>query len=203
MKAWQIFVRRNGLCGRQRKNAQVLSQGRWTWDRGNHAGRLPQTSDLMSTKTRCTRNKVNNTFQMVEHLQVSTSCLLFEVFPQVVNIYFNAGSFDKVTRSAKTNFVSQLSLIGGTFGLFTGFSILSGIEIVYFLIKVDFHYHFISSQRFHKPRQFNKISATDVVAKKLISTVNWSIPHPIGRSNPIHPYTSFQRCVLFHRWWQQ
>ena len=80
MKAWQIFVSRNGLCGRQRKNAQVLSQGRWTWDRGNHAGRLHQTSDLMSTKTRCTRNKVNNTFQMVEHLQVSTSCLLFEVF---------------------------------------------------------------------------------------------------------------------------
>ena len=62
---------------------------------------------------------------------------------------------------------------------------------------------FISSQRFHKPRQFNKISATDVVAKKLISTVNCSIPHPIGRSNPIHPFTSFQRCVLFHRWWQQ
>ena len=56
----------------------------------------------------------------------------------MVNIYFNAGSFDKVTRSAKTNFVSQLSLIGGTFGLFTGFSILSGIEIIYFFIKVDF-----------------------------------------------------------------
>ena len=55
----------------------------------------------------------------------------------MVNIYFNAGSFDKVTRSAKTNFVSQLSLIGGTFGLFTGFSILSGIEIIYFFIKVD------------------------------------------------------------------
>ena len=56
----------------------------------------------------------------------------------MVNIYFNAGSFDKVTRSAKTNFVSQLSLIGGTFGLFTGFSILSGIEIIYFFIKVHF-----------------------------------------------------------------
>ena len=54
----------------------------------------------------------------------------------MVNIYFNAGSFDKVTRSAKTNFVSQLSLIGGTFGLFTGFSILSGIEIIYFFFKV-------------------------------------------------------------------
>ena len=66
------------------------------------------------------------------------SFFLFDLHPQVVNIYFNAGSFDKVTRSAKTNFVSQLSLIGGTFGLFTGFSILSGIEIIYFLIKVNF-----------------------------------------------------------------
>ena len=31
--------------------------------------------------------------------------------------------------------VAQLGLIGGTMGLFTGFSILSGIEIVYFAAK--------------------------------------------------------------------
>ena len=31
--------------------------------------------------------------------------------------------------------VAQLGVIGGTMGLFTGFSILSGIEIVYFAVK--------------------------------------------------------------------
>ena len=72
---------------------------------------------------RCSRDRVQGEFKMQSHLHI-------------LRIYFNAGSFDRVTRSAKTNFVSQLSLIGGTFGLFTGFSILSGIEIIYFLLKV-------------------------------------------------------------------
>ena len=30
---------------------------------------------------------------------------------------------------------AQLGLIGGTMGLLTGFSILSGVEIIYYLIK--------------------------------------------------------------------
>ena len=33
---------------------------------------------------------------------------------------------------------SALGLIGGTMGLFTGFSILSGIEIVYYALKFFF-----------------------------------------------------------------
>ena len=33
---------------------------------------------------------------------------------------------------------AQLGLIGGTMGLLTGFSILSGVEIMYFLIKLIF-----------------------------------------------------------------
>ena len=31
---------------------------------------------------------------------------------------------------------AQLGLIGGTMGLLTGFSILSGVEIVYYLLKL-------------------------------------------------------------------
>ena len=30
---------------------------------------------------------------------------------------------------------AQLGLIGGTMGLFTGFSLVSGVEIVYFVIR--------------------------------------------------------------------
>ena len=36
---------------------------------------------------------------------------------------------------SQVTLVAQLGLIGGTMGLFTGFSILSGIEIVYFAAK--------------------------------------------------------------------
>ena len=38
----------------------------------------------------------------------------------------------------KVTLVGQLGLIGGTMGLFTGFSILSGIEIFYFTAKFFF-----------------------------------------------------------------
>ena len=37
-------------------------------------------------------------------------------------------------RAAK--FVDQLSAIGGTMGLLTGFSLISGIEIIYFMVKI-------------------------------------------------------------------
>ena len=33
-------------------------------------------------------------------------------------------------------FVDQLSAIGGTMGLLTGFSLISAVEIVYFFIKI-------------------------------------------------------------------
>ena len=41
--------------------------------------------------------------------------------------------FDK---NGQVTLEAQLGLIGGTMGLLTGFSILSGVEIVYFLIKL-------------------------------------------------------------------
>ena len=34
----------------------------------------------------------------------------------------------------------MLSAIGGTMGLLTGFSIISGVEIIYFIVKMVFHY---------------------------------------------------------------
>jgi hypothetical protein len=49
-----------------------------------------------------------------------------------VRIYFDTQNFDRVTRDEKANFVTKLSTIGGTMGLFSGFSIISGIEILYF-----------------------------------------------------------------------
>ena len=37
-------------------------------------------------------------------------------------------------------FVDMLSAIGGTMGLLTGFSIISGVEILYFAFKIVLQY---------------------------------------------------------------
>ena len=55
---------------------------------------------------------------------------------EIIKIYFATPTFDKVTRDARTNFVTKISMIGGMLGLFTGFSIMSGIEIIYFTIRM-------------------------------------------------------------------
>ena len=57
-----------------------------------------------------------------------------------VKIRFSAPVFDKVIKDRAAKFVDQLSAIGGTMGLLTGFSIISGVEIVYFALKILFGY---------------------------------------------------------------
>ena len=47
------------------------------------------------------------------------------------SLHYQLGNF-KVTIEA------QLGLIGGTMGLLTGFSILSGVEIIYYLLRFTF-----------------------------------------------------------------
>ena len=53
-----------------------------------------------------------------------------------VRIYFDATSFDKVVQDRADKPIDILSAIGGTMGLLTGFSIISGVEIVYFVFKM-------------------------------------------------------------------
>ena len=53
-----------------------------------------------------------------------------------VRIYFDATTFDIVTKDRAAKFVDMISAIGGTLGLFTGFSIISAFELVYFGIKI-------------------------------------------------------------------
>ena len=52
-----------------------------------------------------------------------------------MKIYFATQTFDRIEKDEKANFETKFSTIGGTFGLLTGFSIISGVEIVYFLVK--------------------------------------------------------------------
>ena len=56
-----------------------------------------------------------------------------------VRIYFDTPTFDRIKKDRSAKFVDKLSAIGGTMGLLTGFSIISGVEILYFLIKFIFN----------------------------------------------------------------
>ena len=55
-----------------------------------------------------------------------------------VRIYFDASTFDLITKDRASKFVDMMAAIGGTLGLFTGFSIISAVEIVYFGLKIIF-----------------------------------------------------------------
>ena len=53
-----------------------------------------------------------------------------------VRIYFDTPTFDRITKDRAAKFVDMLSAIGGTMGLLTGFSIISAVEIIYFVAKI-------------------------------------------------------------------
>ena len=55
-----------------------------------------------------------------------------ELSLKFVRLHFYATTFDRITKDRAAKFVDMLSAIGGTMGLLTGFSIISGVEIVYF-----------------------------------------------------------------------
>ena len=85
------------------------------------------------------------------------NCHHFEEFSdspglQVVRIYFDTPTFDRITKDERAKFEDMLSTVGGewelviardvrlecagTLGLLTGFSIISGVEILYFIFKI-------------------------------------------------------------------
>ena len=55
---------------------------------------------------------------------------------KIVNIYFDTPAYNQITKDRAAKFEDQLSAIGGTMGLLTGFSIISGVEIFYFALKI-------------------------------------------------------------------
>ena len=67
-----------------------------------------------------------------------------------MKIYFSSSIYDKIKKDERANFETKLSVIGGTMSLFNGFSIVSGIEIIYFTCKA------IIGMRFWKMNVKNK-----------------------------------------------
>ena len=54
-----------------------------------------------------------------------------------MRIYFGPAMFDRITKDKRVKFQDMLGVVGGTMGLLTGFSIVSGVEIVYYLLKIS------------------------------------------------------------------
>ena len=67
---------------------------------------------------------------------LSFTDFLLNVKLRYFRIYFDATTFDKIYKDSAAKGVDILSAIGGTMGLFTGFSIISAIEILYFVLKM-------------------------------------------------------------------
>ena len=57
---------------------------------------------------------------------------------QVVQIYFSTATYDEIVNDVSVSQGDQISAIGGTMGLFAGFSILSAVEVLYFMLKFFF-----------------------------------------------------------------
>ena len=55
---------------------------------------------------------------------------------RIVRIYFDTPTLNVITKDRAAKPVDYVSAIGGTMGLFTGFSIISGVEIIYFAFKI-------------------------------------------------------------------
>ena len=56
-----------------------------------------------------------------------------------MRIFFDTPTINKITKDRAAKFVDMLSAIGGTMGLLTGFSIISGVEILYFAAKIGWN----------------------------------------------------------------
>ena len=56
----------------------------------------------------------------------------FDIF----HIYLDTSTYDEIERDIRNSFEDQLGVLGGTMGLFTGFSVLSGVEIIFYLAKL-------------------------------------------------------------------
>ena len=48
---------------------------------------------------------------------------------QLVQIYFDTATFDEISRDVKNTMETQISVIGGTMGLFTGLQLTENIEL--------------------------------------------------------------------------
>ena len=86
-----------------------------------------------------------------------TSDLQFNSTLHFIRIFFDTSNFVRIIKGSlifhilclfyskfqdrKAKFVDMVSAVGGTMGLLTGFSLISGVELLYFIAKAVFDYN--------------------------------------------------------------
>ena len=73
---------------------------------------------------------------LITNMKIMFSDYEWENNLKYVRIFFDTPTFDRITKDRAAKFVDMLSAIGGTMGLLTGFSIISGVEILYFALTI-------------------------------------------------------------------
>ena len=56
----------------------------------------------------------------------------------VLNFFFDTPIITEITLELRTNVFDMISAIGGTLGLFTGVSLITFVEIIYWLVRFGF-----------------------------------------------------------------
>ena len=80
-------------------------------------------------------------------------------------IYFDVTTFDLVINDRSAKFVDMLAAFGGTMGLLTGFSLISGVEIVYFGLKLISEFLLNKWQR----RPIKKTTVEQILTKSFMN----------------------------------
>ena len=71
----------------------------------------------------------------LQHVHITIAEFEWKNELRFVRIYFDTPILERINKDRAAKFVDMLSAIGGTMGLLTGFSIISAVEILYFLVK--------------------------------------------------------------------
>ena len=87
-----------------------------------------------------------------------------------MQIYFDTATFDNIERDKAVKFEAQLGLVGGTMGLLTGFSIISGIEIIFFLVRLTLPSSFCFNLSFYF-RLVGSFNIRKITRAKIVSAL--------------------------------
>ena len=106
---------------------------------GNSSKDIDVLKSLINAYTAYKRHQVRST--VIIHDEDAAAQEQFQIASKpyhplrVVQIYFDTATYDENVKDVSVTLADQLGAIGGTMGLFAGFSFLSALEIVYFLMK--------------------------------------------------------------------
>ena len=156
-------VLRRNLCWRHQVGHWLCGTG-WNQTNGEKIRNL-QTSEWVLCQVskwnkglvQCfflRENSIQNIHYVIGQLQLILLEFDYKTKLQFVKIYFDTPTFDRITKDRRAKFEDimsavggltvfnesyrfyKASIFGGTMGLLTGFSIISGVEIIFYMVRI-------------------------------------------------------------------